>query len=271
MFEPLLIQPQIIEISHHSKLVFSLSKQFGDFSALQLQSGPIVEVVVVAVSAAKASLMVRIHPYLSLSVCELDGAVEARDCLTRSVGQGWRLFSALGTSPKLCAAQLGAGLTVAVNFSDMCRFNIVEAVKWNLVALEADFRIGHIAKEILLAKHIIARSVDVEHNAESLLVEISELESVRFELTRASKEGYQQEFSKLDAELVRKRQLLTRQYSQLSERPSLSQPANQSIEQEQLIRQLAYYQLLAPIELNEIVEQLMADGTNGSFALENEQ
>lgn len=270
MFEPLLIQPQIIEISHQSKLVFSLSKQFGDFSALQLQSGPIVEVVVVAVSAAKVSLMVRIHPYLSLSVDEFDNDMDTSESLSRSVGQGWRLFSALGTSPKLCAAQLGAGLSVAVSFSDVCRFNIVEAVKWNLVALEADFRIGHIAKEILLAKHIIARSVDAEHNAESLLVEISELESVRFELTRASKEGHQQEFSKLDAELVRKRQLLTRQYSQLSERPNLSLAANQSIEQEQLIRQLAYYQLLAPIELNEIVEQLMADGTNGSFALENE-
>ncbi|MFT5790156.1 MAG: hypothetical protein ACI8SJ_002285 [Shewanella sp.] len=277
MFEPLLIQPQIIEIKHQSKLKLVLSKQFGNFSVLQLQSGPIAEVVVVSVSATQMSLMVRLHPYLSLEIIEADENVGSKMLLNRSVGQGWRLFSTLGVSPKLCAEQLREGVSVAVSIDNRGQFDIVEPVKWELVPLEADFRLGHITREILLAKYIIARSMDIEPNAESLLVEISELESIRYDLKRFAEQGFlkqgiagHDDVSQLDAQLVRKRQLLTRLYSQLTERPNLNRAANVDVDQEMLIRKLESYQLLAPPQLNEIVEQLMADGSESSFALEND-
>ncbi|QQX78509.1 hypothetical protein JK628_13040 [Shewanella sp. KX20019] len=278
MFEPLLIQPQIIEINHQSKLKLVLSEQFGNFSVLQLQSGPIAEVVVVNVSNSQMSLMVRLHPYLSLEVLESQEHVLSKASNSRGVGQGWRLFSTLGISPKLCAEQLRLGLSIAVdiNNDNVGRFHIVEPIQWELVPLEADFRLGLIAREIQLAKHIIARSMDIEPNAESLLVEISELESIRNDLKRFANEGLlnqnhsDNDISQLDAQLVRKRQLLTRVYSQLTERANFYLAANLDIDQDTLRRKLESYQLLAPPQLNEIVEQLMADGTESSFALEND-
>ncbi|MCL1050620.1 hypothetical protein L2755_13415 [Shewanella abyssi] len=276
MFEPLLIQPQIIEINHQSTLKLVLSEQFGNFSVLQLQSGPIAEVVVVNVSETNMSLMVRLHPYLSLEIIETHEYVPSDAPLNRSVGQGWRLFSTLGISPKLCAEQLRQGLSIAVDIDNVGQFHIVEPIKWELVPLEADFRLGLIAREIQLAKHIIARSMDIEPNAESLLVEISELESIRNDLKRFANEGLlnqnysDNDISQLDAQLVKKRQLLTRRYSQLVERPNLSRAANADVDQGLLRRKLESYQLLAPPQLNELVEQLMADGTESSFALEND-
>ncbi|PKH57099.1 hypothetical protein CXF83_14840 [Shewanella sp. Choline-02u-19] len=274
MLEPLLIQPQIIEINHQSKLKLVLSEQFGNFSVLQLQSGPIAEVVVVSVTATKMSLMIRLHPYLSLDVIEANEYAASDAILNRSVGQGWRLFSTLGISPRLCAEQLRKGLFVAVSIGNGCQFNIVGPVKWELIPLEADFRLGNFAREIQRAKHIIARSMDLEPNAESLLVEISELDSICYDLKHFAAEGFlkhaNDDISQLDAQLIRKRQLLSRLYSQLIERPNLYRAANVDINQDMLMRKLESYQLLAPPQLNKIVEQLMADDTESSFALEND-
>lgn len=88
--------------------------------------------------------------------------------------------------------------------------------------------------------------MDVVPNAESILVEISELDSIRYDLKQfvaeASLNQANDDISQLDTQLIRKRQLLSRLYSQLIERPNFYRAANVDIDQDMLMRKLESYQ-----------------------------
>lgn len=270
MFEPLLTQPEILKINHHSRLIVTLHESTSDFSLLQVMNGHIGEFIIVSISDDALSVMVRLHPFLSITVETSTAEVTAlpgnKDVLTRSVGQGWRLFSALGISPKMCARQLREGLFIDVGLKSQAQFSIVQSRMWQIIALEQDNRLFHGPRELMRAKALVARLVQHELNTEELLLEISELENVRSDLSAFScselvrrHPEISAEVTKLDAQLLRKKQWLSRSYNQSVERVSWQYSANQASNSEVQARKLEYYKLLSTPAINDMVQQLIVD------------
>ncbi|WP_299789150.1 hypothetical protein [uncultured Shewanella sp.] len=271
MFEPLLTQPEILTLDHHSRLIVTLHESTSDFSLLQAINGHIGEFIIVSVAKDALSVMVRLHPFLSVVVepssVELTSVFDGdTGTLDRGVGQGWRLFSALGTSPSMCARQLREGLFIDVAFDNRAQFSIAESRMWQIVALEQDNRLFHGPRELQQAKALVARAVQHDSTTEQLLLEISELEVVRGDLTAFSRSELVSrhpelsgEVTKLDAQLLRKKQWLSRSYNQSVERVSWQYSANQASKSEAQARKLEFYKLLSTPAVNEMVEQLIVD------------
>lgn len=270
MFEPLLTQPEILKLDHQSRLIVTLHESTNDFSLLQVMNGHIGEFIIVSISEDFLSVMVRLHPFLSIAVessnTDVTTLPDDRAPLTRGAGQGWRLFSALGISPRMCATQLKEGLFIDVGFNSQAQFSMVQSGMWQIVPLEEDNRLFHGPRELLRAKAFIARAVQHELNTQELLLEISELENVRSDLTAFScselvrrHPEISAEIAKLDAQLLRKKQWLSRSYNQSVERVSLQYSANHASKHEVQTRKLEYYKLLSTTAINDMVQQLIVD------------
>lgn len=271
MFEPLLTQPQFIELTQRCQLHLRLRESVSDFSLLQTMGGHLLECVVTQASSDNG-LILRLHPYL---ICELapievptiDAKGSQTEVLHRSHGQGWRLFSALGISPVMCAERLRKGLVIDLEVQgSTVSFTPKFDQKWLLVTLERDLRLFGGPLELRRAKAVLARAEDLSQNAEALLLEIGEIELVRQELAHFANHGdvkqhglILSEVTKVDEQLLRKKQLLSHHYYQRVQRPNWQHAANQHEELEALQRKLESYQLLAPPELNLMVEQMFLD------------
>lgn len=271
MFEPLLTQPEILKLDHHSRLIVTLHESTSDFSLLQVMNGHIGEFIIVSISDDSLSVMVRLPPFLSITVEPSTADISSllddnRAALTRSAGQGWRLFSALGISPKMCARQLREGLFIDVGFKSQAQFSIVQSKMWQIIALEQDNRLFHGPRELMRARALVARAVQHELKTEELLLEISELENVRSDLSTFScselvrrHPEISAEVTKLDAQLLRKKQWLSRSYNQSVERVSWQYSANHASINELQTRKLEYYKLLSTTAINDMVQQLIVD------------
>ncbi|WP_281213066.1 hypothetical protein [Shewanella insulae] len=271
MFEPLLTQPQFVELTRKSQLQLRLRESVSDFSLLQTLGGHLLECVATQASSEKG-LILRAHPYLicelvSVEVPRVDEAMPQEEALYRSHGQGWRLFSALGISPVMCAERLRKGLVIAVETQgDSVCFMPQFDHKWLLVTLERDLRLFGGPRELRRAKSVLARGEDLSQDAEGLLLEIGEIELVRQELAHFANQGdikqhgvLLSEVTKVDEQLLRKKQLLSHHYYLRVQRPNWQHAANQHEELESLQRKLESYQLLAPPELNLMVEKMFLD------------
>ncbi|MCG9746132.1 hypothetical protein [Shewanella sp. Isolate8] len=271
MFEPLLTQPQFIELTQRCQLHLRLRESVSDFSLLQTMGGHLLECVVTQASSDNG-LILRLHPYL---ICELapievptiDAEGSQTEVLHRSHGQGGRLFSALGISPVMCAERLRKGLVIDLEVQgSTVSFTPQFDQKWLLVTLERDLRLFGGPLELRRAKAVLARAEDLSQNAEALLLEIGEIELVRQELAHFANHGdvkqhglILSEVTKVDEQLLRKKQLLSHHYYQKVQRPNWQHAANQHEDLEALQRKLESYQLLAPPELNLMVEQMFLD------------
>ncbi|GIU31797.1 hypothetical protein TUM4644_31600 [Shewanella colwelliana] len=274
MFEPLLTQPKVIEVTEKTQFVVKLCDSVSDFSLLQAMGGHVAECIVIASEPNHMGVLVRIHPFLTLdilpAVTHSDSTLGRSSSIERCVGQGFRLFSALGASPAMCANLLRQGLSFEVSYienGDIAFCPLFES-KWQLVALENDLRLFGGPIEIRRAKSILARQLDLDVNSESLLLELSEIETVRNDLrhfvsdsSHARHRALVNEISELDNQLLQKKQLISRYYHQAIERPNWQRAANHVENNDDLLRKLAYYQLLAPQELNTMVEQMFLDET----------
>ncbi len=271
MFEPLLTQPEIFKLDHHSRLIVTLRESASDFSLLQVINGHIGEFIIVSISDDSLSIMVRLHPFLSIAVEPSNADVmpsfgDESGALTRGIGQGWRLFSMLGLSPLMCARQLREGVVIEAGFKSQAHFSIVQSRMWQIVALEEDNRLYHGPRELMQAKALVARAVQPELITEELLLEISELENVRSdlstfscsELVRRHPEIYA-DVAKLDAQLLRRKQWLSRSYNQSVERVSWQYSANHASINELQTRKLEFYKLLSTTAINDMVQQLIVD------------
>ena len=271
MFEPLLTQPQFIELTQMGQIHLRLREPVSDFSLQQTMGGHLLECVISQTSQEASALIVRAHPYLT---CDLvlgqessSDASVISESLPRIHGQGWRLFSAIGISPVMCAEMLRAGLTIGVEqLNQQVIFYPQFDHKWLLVPLERDLRLFGGPRELRRAKAVLARCQDVTLSAEGLLLEIGEIEQVRQELAHyANHGGVKQhgvmlsEVTNVDGQLLRKKQLLSHRYYQSVQRPNWQDAANQQEDLEALKRKLESYQLLAPPELNLMVEQMFLE------------
>lgn len=267
MFEPLLTQPEIITIDKNARLIVSLHESTADFCLLQVMSGHIGEFIIVSVVADTLSIMVRLHPFLSIRA-EPNLSEEHKELpiLSRGVGQGLRLFSGLGVSPIMCAQDLKAGVDITVSFTQRADFSLAKVSQWQLVPLEKDTRLFHGPKELLVARALVARDANYELSSQQLLLEICELESVRTKLLRFSASALvcrhselNDEIIDIEAQLIKKKQWLSSRYHQSIERLNWNASANHEQKHDLLMRQLEYYRLLSTTAINEMVQQLIKD------------
>ncbi|QYK00117.1 hypothetical protein [Shewanella psychrotolerans] len=271
MFESLLTQPQLIELPQDGYLVLTLSDSASDHSLLQTTGGHIAEWVVVESTYDRVSLLARIHPFLKLDIQstfigEVNNSSTAEQ-INRTSGQGVRLFNAIGYSPAICVSLLRQGLVIKISYEQASvNFLPLFDKKWQLIELERDLRLFGAPKELRRANAILAREPDLLLNAEKLLLEISEIEIVRNELRAFVNErqihDYRtllNEVTNLDTQLLRRKQLISRQYHQSLERVNWQYAANYEDDIEVLQRKIESYRLLSPPELNAMVEQMFVD------------
>ena len=270
MFESLLTQPQLIELPQDGYLVLTLSDSASDHSLLQTTGGHIAEWVVVESTYDRVSLLARIHPFLKLdiqSTCIGEANSNTAEQIHRTFGQGVRLFNAIGYSPAICVSLLRQGLVIKISCEQASvHFVPLFDKKWQLVELERDYRMFGAPKELRRANAILARGPDLLLDAEKLLLEISEIEMVRNELRVFANERQihehrtlLSEVTNLDTQLLRRKQLISRQYHQSLERVNWQYAANYGDDIEVLQRKIESYQLLSPPELNAMVEQMFVD------------
>lgn len=255
-------QPITIEINDVSQLTFQLRENISDFVLLQLINAPMAEIIVSDAAANGVSLIVRHQPFLTV-IAEPISANPGTVCLARTLGQGFRLYTRIGTSPSLSASILRKGISLCVRTGVQCLFALDGITNLDLTALERDTRIASEPKVILLAKSLLAREYDYMERTEMLAIHIAELEHVRADLREylsSDVAGVHSvltaEVIGLDAQMQKKRQWLMRAYSQSIERPSFARAANEETDLEQLQRLLDCYELLAPPSVSEMVKKL---------------
>lgn len=265
MFEPLLTQPEIFTITGPSSIKVKLKETVSDVGLLQAINGHIGEFIIVQVNTSSLSVLYRTHPFLSVDIISRSPIdICTTSSLARSSGQGWRLFTGLGVSPRLCSEQLRAGLMVNIQFDQQAHFEMNDVNHWNLVSLEDDIRVFHEPKEMMRAKSLLSREVIHVRTTEQILIELSELETIRDELVRFSQSelaiGHHDlkiEVLKLDSQLEHKKQWLTRSFNQSIERQNWNDASNQTVANDVLVRKLEYYRLLSTPAVNDMVHQLI--------------
>ncbi|MCG9696966.1 hypothetical protein [Shewanella sp. Isolate11] len=273
MFESLLNQPQLIELTYGSQLKLSLRDQISDISLLQTLGGHIAEWVVVDTNSRSVTLVARTHPFLQienqsqLTIVEQSQEFVQHEII-RTHGQGVRLFGSLGFSPSICIGLLRQGLFISIDSKQAGEVSFSPRFdnKWQLIELENDLRLFSEPNEMHRAKALLARKLDYELKPEAYLLDISEIEIVSRELNQFAGNhsvhhfsGIVGELSTIESQLHRRKQLLIRLYQQLLERPNWQYSSNSADDFDSIKRKLESYQLLAPPELNAMVEQMFID------------
>lgn len=268
MLNQFLSQPVVFRVEDTLSFKLKLTPESSDFTVLEALSAPFAELVVTEIGDKAGSLILRLPPFIDLEA----STVGAQDCtpecsLTRSLGQGFRLYPHMSSSPKYFIDLLRRGITlnVYVNKGEL-RFSLIQRSQFELVKLESDLRLFLGPKVMMKAKALVARSYDYNKGPEMLAVHRGEIELVRAELTQycksysGSHSGLFAEIERLQLKLREKSQWLQRLYSQAIERSSFSNSANSDgviLDSDKLNQTIEYYRLLAPSVVSELVIKLM--------------
>ncbi len=275
MYHQFLNEPMVLDAEKASILTLRLPDDISDFIVLQAISAPLLEVVVIADAGTQQNIAIRFQPFMGLKVESLPQSSKAFNTpITRSLGQGFRLYTRMGTAAKFCAAELRRGVSFTLDMTnclgvDNClTFALQVDSKFELVPLEADLRVLHEPKALMVAKALLARQYDYAASSESLAIYMTEIEQVRLELQAFMRGELGQchasladEVLRLDPLLLQKQQWLFRTYTHMFERPNYNRAANDVDNTDKLLRKLECYELLAPPELIQMVDRLMEDET----------
>lgn len=275
MYHQFLNEPMVLDAEKASILTLRLPDDISDFIVLQAISAPLLEVVVIAEAGTPQNIAIRFQPYMGLKVESLPQSAQAFNTpITRSLGQGFRLYTRMGTAAKFCAAELRRGVSFTLDMTNRLgaenclTFALQADSKFELVPLEADLRVLHEPKALMVAKALLARQYDYAASSESLAIYMTEIEQVRLELQAFLRGELGQchasltdEVLRLDPLLLQKQQWLFRTYTHMFERPNYNRAANDVDNTDKLLRKLECYELLAPPELIQMVDRLMEDET----------
>ncbi|ABS07846.1 hypothetical protein [Shewanella baltica] len=275
MYHQFLNEPMVLDAEKASILTLRLPDDISDFIVLQAISAPLLEVVVIAEAGTPQNIAIRFQPFMGLKVESLPQSAQAFNIpITRSLGQGFRLYTRMGTAAKFCAAELRRGVSFTLDMTNRLgaenclTFALQADSKFELVPLEADLRVLHEPKALMVAKALLARQYDYAASSESLAIYMTEIEQVRLELQAFLRGELGQcqasladEVLRLDPLLLQKQQWLFRTYTHMFERPNYSRAANDADNTDKLLRKLECYELLAPPELIQMVDRLMEDET----------
>ncbi|KZK69708.1 hypothetical protein A1L58_00265 [Shewanella baltica] len=275
MYHQFLNEPMVLDAEKASILTLRLPDDISDFIVLQANSAPLLEVVVIAEAGTPQNIAIRFQPFMGLKVESLPQSAQAfNKPITRSLGQGFRLYTRMGTAAKFCAAELRRGVSFTLDVTNRLgaenclTFALQADSKFELVPLEADLRVLHEPKALMVAKALLARQYDYAASSESLAIYMTEIEQVRLELQAFLRGELGQchasltdEVLRLDPLLLQKQQWLFRTYTHMFERPNYNRAANDVDNTDKLLRKLECYELLAPPELIQMVDRLMEDET----------
>ncbi|MGI2208078.1 hypothetical protein ACROAD_07315 [Shewanella baltica] len=275
MYHQFLNEPMVLDAEKASILTLRLPDDISDFIVLQAISAPLLEVVVIAEAGTPQNIAIRFQPFMGLKVESLPQSAQAfNKPITRSLGQGFRLYTRMGTAAKFCAAELRRGVSFTLDMTkrlgaeNYLTFALQADSKFELVPLEADLRVLHEPKALMVAKALLARQYDYAASSESLAIYMTEIEQVRLELQAFLRGELGQchasltdEVLRLDPLLLQKQQWLFRTYTHMFERPNYNRAANDVDNTDKLLRKLECYELLAPPELIQMVDRLMEDET----------
>ncbi|MGE6381473.1 hypothetical protein ACQKCO_07555 [Shewanella baltica] len=275
MYHQFLNEPMVLDAEKASILTLRLPDDISDFIVLQAISAPLLEVVVIAEAGTPQNIAIRFQPFMGLKVESLPQSAHAFNTpITRSLGQGFRLYTRMGTAAKFCAAELRRGVSFTLDVTNRLgaenclTFALQADSKFELVPLEADLRVLHEPKALMVAKALLARQYDYAASSESLAIYMTEIEQVRLELQAFLRGELGQchasladEVLRLDPLLLQKQQWLFRTYTHMFERPNYNRAANDVDNTDKLLRKLECYELLAPPELIQMVDRLMEDET----------
>ncbi|MCS6203991.1 MULTISPECIES: hypothetical protein [Shewanella] len=275
MYHQFLNEPMVLDAEKASILTLRLPDDISDFIVLQAISAPLLEVVVIAEAGTPQNIAIRFQPFMGLKVESLPQSAQAFNTpITRSLGQGFRLYTRMGTAAKFCAAELRRGVSFTLDMANRLgaenclTFALQADSKFELVPLEADLRVLHEPKALMVAKALLARQYDYAASSESLAIYMTEIEQVRLELQAFLRGELGQchasladEVLRLDPLLLQKQQWLFRTYTHMFERPNYNRAANDVDNTDKLLRKLECYELLAPPELIQMVDRLMEDET----------
>ncbi|AEG11885.1 hypothetical protein Sbal183_1667 [Shewanella baltica OS183] len=275
MYHQFLNEPMVLDAEKASILTLRLPDDISDFIVLQAISAPLLEVVVIAEAGTPQNIAIRFQPFMGLKVESLPQSAQAfNKPITRSLGQGFRLYTRMGTAAKFCAAELRRGVSFTLDVTNRLgaenclTFALQADSKFELVPLEADLRVLHEPKALMVAKALLARQYDYAASSESLAIYMTEIEQVRLELQAFLRGELGQchasltdEVLRLDPLLLQKQQWLFRTYTHMFERPNYNRAANDVDNTDKLLRKLECYELLAPPELIQMVDRLMEDET----------
>ena len=275
MYHQFLNEPMVLDAEKASILTLRLPDDISDFIVLQAISAPLLEVVVIAEAGTPQNIAIRFQPFMGLKVESLPQSAQAFNTpITRSLGQGFRLYTRMGTAAKFCAAELRRGVSFTLDMTNRLgaenclTFALQADSKFELVPLEADLRVLHDPKALMVAKALLARQYDYAASSESLAIYMTEIEQVRLELQAFLRGELGQchasltdEVLRLDPLLLQKQQWLFSTYTHMFERPNYNRAANDVDNTDKLLRKLECYELLAPPELIQMVDRLMEDET----------
>ncbi|QDE30973.1 MULTISPECIES: hypothetical protein [Shewanella] len=259
-------QPCVIEITQPTALTLCLPDSVSDLLVLSSMGNPLVEFVVSQVNHTQATLIIRFQPFLTSIFEHSQSFVDTRK-QQRCIGQAIKLYPSMGIAPRVCIEQLRKGLTINIHADENVYFNLPADARFELVTLENDLRLLSEPQALVMAKAILGRKFDYDEPSNMLAVHISELEQVRRDLrdylsgeSGKIHPGVSTELLKLDHLLQNKHQWLLHTYHQSLERPNLGRPSNEQLYNiEQLQRKLDCFELLAPKDLSDMVNQLCDD------------
>ncbi|MCU7963291.1 hypothetical protein L5M28_12010 [Shewanella sp. SW32] len=275
MYHQFLNEPMVLDIEKASILTLRLPDDVSDFIVSQAINAPLLEIIVIAEAGIQQNIVIRFQPFMGLKVESLPQSPQAFNTpITRSLGQGFRLYTRMGTAAKFCAAELRRGVSFTLDTTrhlgadNDLTFALQANSKFELVPLEADLRVLHEPKALMVAKALLARHYDYAASSESLAIYMTEIEQVRLELQSFMRGELGQchasladEVLRIDPLLLQKQQWLFRTYTHMFERPNHSRAANDVDNTDKLLRKLECYELLASPELILMVDRLMEDET----------
>lgn len=282
MYHQFLNEPMVLDIEKASILTLRLPDDVSDFIVSQAINAPLLEIIVIAEAGIQQNIVIRFQPFMGLKVESLPQSPQAFNTpITRSLGQGFRLYTRMGTAAKFCAAELRRGVSFTldttrhlgadndlIGANSYLTFALQANSKFELVPLEADLRVLHEPKALMVAKALLARHYDYAASSESLAIYMTEIEQVRLELQAFMRGELGQchasladEVLRIDPLLLQKQQWLFRTYTHMFERPNYSRAANDVDNTDKLLRKLECYELLASPELILMVDRLMEDET----------
>ncbi|MBS0041887.1 hypothetical protein KFE26_06140 [Shewanella sp. M16] len=275
MYHQFLNEPMVLDIEKASILTLRLPGDVSDFIVSQAINAPLLEIIVIAEAGIQQNIVIRFQPFMGLKVESLPQSPQAFNTpITRSLGQGFRLYTRMGTAAKFCAAELRRGVSFTLDTTrhlgadNDLTFALQANSKFELVPLEADLRVLHEPKALMVAKALLARHYDYAASSESLAIYMTEIEQVRLELQSFMRGELGQchasladEVLRIDPLLLQKQQWLFRTYTHMFERPNYSRAANDVDNTDKLLRKLECYELLASPELTLMVDRLMEDET----------
>ncbi|WP_434929884.1 hypothetical protein ACRWQM_10130 [Shewanella sp. HL-SH5] len=266
MHQHIFSHPNVIQIEHPTLITVRLLDNIDDLLVLASLTNPLFEMIVSQVAGVEATLIVRQQAFVNIDYQPTHCIAEQYD-VNRLIGQGVRLYSRMAVAPRVCIEQLKAGIEIIIQADGKMFFSAVEQGKFELIPLEHDLRLLCEPQVLVVAKTILGQKPKHSESTAALAVHISELEQVRRDIAGYMRgesgkihPGVSTELLKLDHLLQNKRQWLLRTYHQSLERPSLSRAANEaSLDIEKLQQKLECYNILAPFDVTELVNQLSDD------------